>query len=186
MSYRGKSGGTLGIADIRIRSSLFVNNRAARSGGAVYAVSEEPLQIDNCTFVGNEAQDGWDSYIRWGGVTIRNCIYGQSKFSSGGTINRTAMKNCCINAAKLPSAVDSSTSVSDSNGNFAADPGFADAANGDYSLKRDSVCIGRGVLLDWMGRRSKDAAGSRRVCGSLPDLGAFDYYFPVGLKMSVR
>ena len=64
--------------------------------------------------------------------------------------------------------------------------GFADAENGDYSLKRDSVCVGRGVMLKWMERRSKDAAGSRRVCGSLPDLGAFEYYFPVGLKMSVR
>ena len=96
------------------------------------------------------------------------------------------MRNCCINAKKLPLVVDSLAGVSDSNGNIAADPGFADAANGDYSLKRDSVCIGRGVMLDWMERRSKDVAGSRRVCGSLPDLGAFEYYFPVGMKVSVR
>ena len=185
ISYRGAENAATGKADIDIRSSLFLGNTAG-TGGGIYMISGDNANIDNCTFVGNTANDGWDSYIRWKGVKIRNCIYAQSKFSSQGTINRTAMKNCCINAKKLPLVVDSLAGVLDSNGNIAADPGFADAANGDYSLKRDSVCIGRGVMLDWMERRSKDVAGSRRVCGSLPDLGAFEYYFPVGMKVSVR
>lgn len=177
-----------GLPEVNIRSSLFADNTAAKNGGAIYVVSGDPVNIDCCTFAENIATVGGDTYIRWTGVKARNCVYAQNKFDSD-TIYRQALTNCCINAEYLPSSVHSngvSDKKSDSNGNIAADPGFADAANGDYSLKRDSVCVGRGVMLDWMGRSSKDAAGSKRVCGSLPDLGAFEYYFPVGMKFSVR
>ena len=145
------------------------------------------MKIDNCTFVTNNAtvvNGGDDTYVRWSGVRVRNCIYEQNKNGfEYHSVHKEAIVNCYIKAKSLPST------VSESKGNVAVDDmdmGFADADNGDYSLKRDSVCVGRGVMLDWMERRSKDAAGSRRVCGSLPDLGAFEYYFPVGLKMSVR
>ena len=188
VSCRGVNTADYSGAPIDIRSSLFIGNTSTENGGAIYAISKGPLNIDNCTFVDNASsaeKGGNDTYIRWSGVKIRNCIYAQTPTDSD-TINRSAVKNCLINANQLPTSIDKDAGKTDSKGNIAAAPGFADAANGDYSLKRDSVCVGRGVMLDWMGRRSKDAAGSRRVCGSLPDLGAFEYYFPVGLKMSVR
>ena len=188
VSCRGVNTEDYSGAPIDIRSSLFIGNTSTKNGGAIYAISKGPLNIDNCTFVDNASsaeKGGNDTYIRWSGVKIRNCIYAQTPTDSD-TINRSAVTNCLINATQLPTSIDKDAGKTDSKGNIAADPGFADADNGEYSLKRDSVCVGRGVMLDWMERRSKDAAGSRRVCGSLPDLGAFEYYFPVGLKMSVR
>ena len=184
ISYRGTANSKTGKPAIDIRSSLFLGNTAG-TGGGVYLVSGDDVKIDNCTFVTNNAtveNGGDDTYVRWSGVRVRNCIYEQNKNGfEYNSVHETAIVNCCIKAKSLPST------VSESNGNVAVvDMGFADAENGDYSLKRDSVCVGRGVMLKWMERRSKDAAGSRRVCGSLPDLGAFEYYFPVGLKMSVR
>ena len=71
-------------------------------------------------------------------------------------------------------------------------PGFKDAANGDFSLKRSSVLVDAGVKADWMDSAC-DIVGNKRCLkkglvkdGAMPDIGCFEFCSIVGFKVSLR
>ncbi len=69
------------------------------------------------------------------------------------------------------SVVDLSTSLDSTN--TYSDPGFVDAANGDYHLTASSPLRDSGERVDGMGET--DFEGDPRVLGSAPDVGADEY-----------
>ena len=71
------------------------------------------------------------------------------------------------------------------NGCVNAAPLFADAANGDFTLRPNSPCRNAGVLEDWM-TDATDLAGSKRVSGRGVDMGCYELFVPSGLNIIVR
>ena len=71
------------------------------------------------------------------------------------------------------------------NGCVNADPLFADAANGDFTLQPNSPCRNEGRLEDWM-TDATDLAGSKRVSGRGVDMGCYERFVPAGLYISFR
>ena len=66
------------------------------------------------------------------------------------------------------------------------DPKFTDAENGDYTIQKKSDCRDAGVLLSWMTNGSLDLGGHPRVDGDRPDIGAYEFFFPIPTGLSVH
>lgn len=181
---RGLSSGDA-RGSIDVRSCFFKGNSAKENGGAINAISYPPLMIDNCTLAGNVASgNGNGLYIRWTGAKVRNSIVVAADMYSDSTMNKGVyFHNCCIPVSSLPACAPESES------NIASDPGFADADAGDYSLAKNSPCIDVGEKLDWMDDSSRDIAGNRRVWvkgSGIPDIGAWEFKYPMGMLLQVR
>jgi hypothetical protein len=67
-------------------------------------------------------------------------------------------------------------------GNIAEDPLFADAAGGDFRLRRTSPCRDTGITLGWAldpaDPRSLDLDRRPRVQGAAADMGAYEFVPP--------
>ena len=138
--------------------------------------------LDSCTFAGNACTNGTFFAIcrqSMTGLALTNTVfYGNTfKKSSLNSLKGTENSFCrvCTDDADIL-AVVGETDVVISN-----DPLFADAAAGDYRLKRKSPCREAGVWLDWM-TGAVDLAGNPRVldrdgrvsASALPDLGCYE------------
>lgn len=59
----------------------------------------------------------------------------------------------------------------------ADDPGFTDAANGDFSLTSSSILLDRGYSAK--ATVEMDIAGNARISGTTVDIGCYEYQYPV-------
>ena len=59
----------------------------------------------------------------------------------------------------------------------ADDPGFTDAANGDFSLTSSSILLDRGYSAK--ATVEMDLAGNTRISGTTVDIGCYEYQYPV-------
>lgn len=59
----------------------------------------------------------------------------------------------------------------------ADDPGFTDAANGDFSLTSSSILVDRGYSAK--ATVEVDLAGNARISGTTVDMGCYEYQYPV-------
>ncbi len=59
----------------------------------------------------------------------------------------------------------------------ADDPGFTDAANGDFSLTSSSILLDRGYSVK--ATVEMDLAGNTRISGTTVDIGCYEYQYPV-------
>ena len=59
----------------------------------------------------------------------------------------------------------------------ADDPGFTDAANGDFSLTSSSILLDRGYSAK--ATVEMDLAGNARISGTTVDIGCYEYQYPV-------
>lgn len=176
------SGGSLAL-----RNSLLVGNSGAGfGGGAVLVVSGASAQIVNCTFAGN-------SSIRSGGVhaygttpQIRNCVFW------GNTAPTSPQVGSSHGGAPVVERCNIQGGWSGAGGsNIDADPMFADAPNGDYTVPSGSPCVDAGdnafvhagVTLDLaLGARFFDdpaTADTGAGTGPIVDLGAHELSFVV-------
>ena len=173
-----------------MRNCLVAFNTSGQEGCGVYFVAYANPIMDSCTVVSNFCGgSGSGIYHRWGG-TVTNCVIAfnmkGSKLETGSywclngnnTPDPSAYRNCCIWPA-LESVFLAE------NGCVNADPLFADAANGDFSLQPNSPCRNAGVLEDWMADAT-DLVGSPRVSGKGVDIGCYELFVPSGLNIIVR
>lgn len=180
---RGLSSDGDARGSIVVRSCFFKGNSAKENGGAINAISYPPLNIDNCTLAGDTASKGKGIYIRWTGVKVSNCILFNDWFYDSSTPK--AFYHCYV----WPETSGVATYAPALQGNVNADPNFADADNGDYSLAENSPCIDVGEKLDWMDDSSRDIVGNRRVWvkgSGIPDIGAWEFKYPMGMLLQVR
>ena len=178
-----------------VRNCLFAFNKTTSgtsdsNGAGVHFVSYNDVVLDSCTIVSNDSgyTMGGGVHHRWGG-TITNCVIafntvkGQPEpvttDSSGAwSMDASCYRNCCI----YPGVPGKFLAE---NGCVNADPLFADAANGDFTLQPNSPCRNAGVLEDWMADAT-DLAGSPRVSGKGVDMGCYELFVPAGLNIIVR
>ena len=169
------------------------------AGGAVTLEKGDDALLDRCTIVSNRIDNGWgavmgDSYAYGGGVylevgTVRNSlVVGNESHSYGGGIavkGTGRVLNCTVvgNAARLASGgiwQDGGTvtnclclgNVAHGVVDVADDPGFVDAANGDYRLNPASAAVD---AADGADLGDLDRAGRPRVSGAKADKGCYEY-----------
>ena len=177
------------------RNSLFVNG-SSRDILTQYSYNQDPypLKFENCTFVNKSGgiinYRNANEHPEVKPLVFVNCILwragGASVHATGKeAYNATYATNCCF------SAVDWSCGFQTHEDCFVnANPGFADAANGDWSIS-GRTCREKGVMLPWMTDDAIDLAGNPRVASlygrphsvdsfALPDLGCYESQTRIG------
>lgn len=179
-----------------LRNSLVAFNKtkdasAAGVGGGVYLVSYANPVIDSCTIVSNASNYGGAGiYHRWSGTVTNSIVAFNVKGASleagkswclqdsDSKAVPSAYVNCCV----WPAVEDVFLSA---NGCKNADPKFADAVNGDFTLRGSSPCREAGLFESWMAN-AFDLSGNKRVEGDVPDIGCFEYKPVYGLTVTVQ
>lgn len=170
-----------------IDNCTFIENVAEAGGkhnikgsGAILVTQSNQIGITNCVFHANRGLTAAASnlYLKdW--TLVSNCL--ESNFEYGGTTYDFSM----LDTGETPT-----THIVDGvNGNKVGDydPKFTDAANGDYTLQKNSDCRDAGATLAWMNVSSLDLAGKARVVGEAPDIGCFEWFSDnIGLSIIVR
>jgi len=130
-----------------ISQCVLRGNKAVKHGGGFYNASGSPL-VTNCVFSGNTAENGGALY-NFSNAQVVNCTFINNLATSGSKIHNQGgvltLVNCILWNNTPPEvrvgAGTVSVTYSDVRGGFtgvgniAADPLFADPANGDYHLK---------------------------------------------------
>lgn len=162
-------------------------------------------RIENCTITGNTSNgiqgntDDSGAFLRT--VIVNSIVVGNATSGDAYVYDYATWRsaNDCIVSNSVVGTLFSNVghdSAEDSNRWVfsAAAVRFANAADGDYTLKRRSPCRDRGVRLGWMTETAVDLAGNPRVlqdgrpaAGALPDLGCYENRQAApGVLISVR
>jgi len=175
-----------------VRNSLFAFNKTHggigdANGAGIHFVTYNDAVLDSCTIVSNDSGHTYNGGVhhRWGG-TITNCVIAfntvkgkpEDTTTSAWSMDASCYQNCCIYPG-VPSKFLAA------NGCVNANPLFADAANGDFTLRPNSPCRNVGLLEAWMADTT-DLAGSPRVSGRGVDMGCYELFVPSGLNIIVR
>lgn len=128
--------------------------------------------LENCTIVNNKAgvdnSGGGGGGLRHDGGTVRNCIIWNN-------LSLGAQSDYDGSGATFSCAPE----LSSGTGNVSANPGFADAANTNFTLLASSPCVDAGTAIDE--RVVYDFAGNERVMNALGvgeakiDMGAWEF-----------
>ena len=127
---------------ITVRNCLFAGNRS-KGGAPGVITSGRNNHFQNCTFYGNRSLTGGTHalYLSHASASVKNCIFynnGPAADSRNAYVASSAnIQNTCY-----PEAAQGNTT-----GNFAANPLFIDAENGDFHLQYGSPCIDAGQEL---------------------------------------
>ncbi|MBR1921141.1 MAG: PKD domain-containing protein [Kiritimatiellae bacterium] len=215
-------GGGVGIGNnALVFDSIITNNTCRNSdnmsygGGGVFFITGGALS--NCVVKANTTPNGYAGGIYLGpGKVYNTLVAGNSASHAGGVFMHNGngrLYNCTIadntaagigqdifrdsNAQTVNTIVAGdyrSSAGTDVNGCIGGDPGFRDAANGDYTLDAASICIDGGSDLAW-GNGATDASLStaRVIDGdgdgvAKVDIGAYEYdpaTAPVGCSFRI-
>ena len=160
----GGLGGGAYVCGGTLRNSLVAwNSTPSGTGSGAYMTSGN---IQNCTVAENDGGTVCNGVYLKGGTLVNSAVSGVAA-----PVNNVSgtVKSCCA----LSLATDATT------GNIQAEPGFRDAAAGDFSLLGSSPCVDAGEELPWH-------AGATDLTGETPrvlqgkvaervDIGAYEY-----------
>ncbi len=154
--------GTVRVAGGRLRGCLITGNKAYDEAG----IRVTGGTVENCTVAENTISasgDGLGAGLTISGGTAVNTIISGNANTSGYEVDQTG-------GLVFHSCTDVLIS---GEGNRLGDPGFTDAANGDFTLSVASMCRNSGTNLFWM-PDGIDLAGSPRIIGERVDMGALE------------
>lgn len=160
---------------------VFRNNKAAKYAGGAYAGAKGRLNLRNCLFYGNTGGDNWGSAVYVDGPgTMVNCTLYNNQVTpiSRGELCRChadfAVTNCIFGSVSWYTG--SSNHANNLGGSTSlADPGFRDAANGDYRLAGAAVTAIDQGEDSAVAEGETDLAGARRIQGEHVDLGCYEF-----------
>ncbi len=159
-----------------VSNCVITANKAVDKGGGIYIDNGKAY---NSLILGNTGQNGGGVYLAGGNARLFNCtVAGNAAQARGANLYRTV-------AAQIVNTIVAggvhSTAGTDTTSCFDDEPGFRDAANGDYRLTAASSCIDAGTSLDW-GAGATDVSGAtaRVIDGdgdgtTAVDIGALEY-----------
>ena len=163
-----------------VRQCLVTGNT---EGIGSFQGSANPLVVENCTVAGNSGTAVIDNGAKTAASDIR--VFNSILWGNGATVALQApedgMKSISLHDCDLGAdARASEYVVFDNCTKF--NPGFRDAAGGDYTLWAGSRARDKAVRLDWMSAAARDLAGNPRLVdrngiasdAALPDLGCFE------------
>ena len=152
------------------KSCIMINGVADGGGNASCAV------LENCLVKGGQGYNGGNL----GGCTVRNCtILDGYAWHNGGAYYDCSVFNsiCYNNDSDWRWGSDGGTSYQVSSREeaniYKGDPGFVDAATGDYRLSAGSPCIDAGD--NSYVTTSTDLAGNARIANGTVDIGCYEY-----------
>ena len=160
-----------------VTDCIFWGNLAFLFGGGMYNDESSPA-VTNCTFANNRARYGGGIANTSGTPTVKNCIvWGNLADSDGdGMFNDTS-----IPIVSYSDVQDLPNATPDGDANFAADPLFVDAPNGNLRLELGSPCQNAGdnaVVASppflSAGGIIIDLDGFPRISDGRVDLGAYE------------
>lgn len=173
--------------DSKVINCLIVNNTATKRCGGIQA--EVDADIIGNTIVGNDQNTADDNNASRCGLSLNkssdissgyylanNIIWGNKH---NGTVNSEQIYwiSRYPAAQRINNAVYNQPTGTGSISLTADDPGFTDAANGDFSLVSTSILVDKGS-----NERSTveyDIAGNARISGTTVDIGCYEYQYPV-------
>jgi PKD repeat protein len=150
----------------RIRNCLLFGNAGDQDGGAIYATAGT---IESTTVSGNTVNEaGGIAGVLLSGstVTMTNCI-------SVSNIRLADSQEANVSSSGGTVGYSASTPLRSGTSNTADAVVFMNAASGDYRLRSGSAGIDAGITQVWMAAAT-DLAGTNRVLGSAPDMGAYE------------
>ncbi|RZJ73415.1 MAG: hypothetical protein EOO45_10155, partial [Flavobacterium sp.] len=170
------NGGALCIEnnqEFRGRNILMTNNNANGLGGGLYANNSNNIELVNGTVVNyiNDSSASSIAYAQNSSVAFFNSIV-------NGTVDRNNSTVSFVSSLVAGSGGSAEWDTSygtDSGNNIDANPQFADANNGDYSLLVASPAINAGNSSFFPdASTATDLNGNPRVFGSSIDMGAYE------------
>ena len=170
-------GGTVRMCIIRDNDSSSVNG-----GVCYYSV------VENCLIINNRGKNGAAS----DGSVLRNCtLVGNSARDIDGVCLNSILENCIVygngnnNRSTWQYWFDRNPLVTSfdyrEKNVYVGDPGFVDAANGDYRLAAGSPCIDAGD--NSYVTTTTDLAGNARIANGTVDIGCYEYELSLATGM---
>jgi len=182
------NGGALYMYDNgTFKDCLFAGNSAAstfQAGGAIYN-NGYTSTLKNCTIANNHAPNsrGGGISIKGGNFTLSNCILWGNTDGNADLMTKQFYKNGGNTTISYSIYQDGlPTGATDGGNNSTADPLFANAAGGDFTLQSASPAINTG---DNTGVSATDLAGNPRVAGGTVDLGAYESQCAIPVAQAV-
>lgn len=227
--YGAHGGGAyISEATVRLSECVIANNRSRAhfnvdgDGAGVYALNST-VRFDNCLLHSNRSDSmGAGLFVNGGAATLNGCtVAGNVAYDSVSSISLAGAVAVWEGSASLTNAIVFGNSVDDQTyrelwgnatvtwsdvehgwsgeGNFDADPRFANPPGSDYRLSDGSPCIDAGnstlvppgnkVDLDGLDRLANDPGmpDMGEGVGSIVDMGAYEYHgSSTGLNLRVR
>ena len=160
---------------------VFRNNRAATHAGGAYASAKGRLNLRNCLFYGNTSGSNWGSavYVDGPGTMVNCTLYNnpvtpeiQGEFCRCHA--NFAVTNCILGSVSWYTG--SSNRANNLGGSTSlTDPGFRDAANGDYRLVGSATTVIDQGEDAAVADGETDMAGARRIQGEHVDIGCYEF-----------
>lgn len=142
---------------------LFLNNKNLYSGGGAIQESSASIQLNNCTFVGNDSIALRNNASH---PTVINCIFWDN---IGGEIVDEGTSSSTVSYSLINGGFTGA-------GNLNSNPLFIDAAGANFQLNSLSPAVDAGDA-DTTGLflSAFDLNGNSRLAGTGIDMGAFEY-----------
>lgn len=158
-------GGGLYTATNRLcvmRSSIFVDNYAGRSGGAACGFTPDSLELKGCTILDNYAAA--EGAALYKGKAFNCIIYHDQKSPVSNMFEDSPQVSFSCTPVLYHGAL----------GNITNAPHFVDSASGNYRLEPSSPCIDAGSNF-FVSEYEFDFDVYLRIAGGTVDMGAYEY-----------
>ena len=140
----------------KVFDTVFRNNTSTAAYGSLKCIDNSTNLVVNCRFENNTARQGGGVYAQNATLACKGCVFvGNTVTECGG--------GACV----------------------AANPLFANVADGDFSLRSRSPCRNGGENEAWM-MAATDLAGNPRVSEDTVDIGCSEWLPIPGLRLLFR